>query len=130
MPDHQGREGRKPRPKYSTGVSVKGTCCQCGKEVRTPFVPRDPGAVLCDDCYDTRFGKPPPGAQAKARGKLYEGVCDQCGASCNIPWIPDNEQPAICWSCVRGLPSLPEHSRLAGAERTAGGRVVRIKKKS
>jgi len=129
MADRRRSPGQKQERKYDTGVSVMGTCCVCGRSTRTPFVPRDPDAVLCDECYVKRFGRPPPGTPPSARGKLHEAVCAECGEPCEIPWKPSEERPAVCWNCRKGVPRKSERARLEGASRTADGRAVRVKKK-
>jgi len=117
------------KPKYDTRVSVQGTCQQCGKTTRTPFVPRDPTRVLCEACYLERFGRPPPGQPQPSRNCLHPALCSECGASCEIPWVPTEDNPAICWDCRKGVARNPESSRLEGGERLSGGSVVRVRRK-
>ena len=100
--------------KYETRVWAEAVCRLCGARTATRFIPRDPKAVLCDECFEKEFGRPPPGTPSPPRSKLYSAVCSKCGEGCEVPWKPTPDNPAVCWYC-RNEVERPKKSRLTSA---------------
>ena len=122
---HPDEPARRPTRKYDTRVWVEAVCRLCGAKTSTRFVPRNPKAVLCEDCFEKEFGRPPPGSPEPTRSKLYRATCSECGGECEVPWKPDRDRPAVCWYC-RNEVERPEKKRLS---HTSGGKVRLIRKK-